>query len=73
MGWQSWVIGIDDDKQKNDILKVCKKDCGSMIGNKHIAGAQHSPSKGKEWHFAPKDLYVIPSDLIYEIFNSITI
>ena len=25
MGWQSWVIGIDDDKQKNDILKVCKK------------------------------------------------
>ena len=52
---------------------LCKKDCNSMVGNKHIAGAQHSPKKGKEWHFAPKDLYVIPSDLIYEIFNSIII
>ena len=52
---------------------LCKKDCNSMVGNKHIAGAQHSPSKGKDWHFAPKDLYVIPSDLIYDIFNCISI
>ena len=52
---------------------LCKKDCNNMVGNKHIAGAQHSPSKGKEWHFAPKDLYVIPSDLIYDIFNCISI
>ena len=54
---------------------LCNKDCGSMIGSKHIANAQHSPSKGKSgvWHFAPKDLHFIPSDLLYEIFNCITI
>ena len=52
---------------------LCKKDCNSMVGNKHIAGAQHSPSKGKEWHFAPKDLHVIPPSLIYDIFNCISI
>ena len=35
--------------------------------------AQHSPSKGMpgEWHFAPKNLHVIPEALVYEIFGGI--
>ena len=57
---------------------LCKKDCNSMVGNKHKAEAQRMPSgKKKDWGDQPlfglSDLYVIPSDLIYEIFNSITI
>ena len=45
----------------------------SMHGGKHIANAQHSPSKGMPgvWHLAPKDLHVIPEALIYEIFGGI--
>ena len=44
-----------------------------MVGGKHVANAQHSPSKGMSgvWHFAPKDLHVIPEALIYEIFGGI--
>ena len=57
---------------------LCKKDCNSMVGNKHKAEAQRMPSgKKQDWGDQPlfglSDLYVIPSDLIYEIFNSITI
>ena len=52
---------------------LCKKDCDSMDGNRHKANAQHSPSKGMpgEWHFAPKNLHVIPEALIYEMFGGI--
>ena len=52
---------------------LCKKDCDSMDGNRHKANAQHSPSKGMpgEWHFAPKNLHVIPEALIYEIFGGV--
>ena len=44
-----------------------------MDGGKHIANAQDSPGKGMsgDWHFAPKNLYVIPEALIYEIFGGI--
>ena len=57
---------------------LCKKDCNSMVGNKHKAEAQRMPSgKKQDWGDQPlfglSDLYVIPSDLSYEIFNSITI
>ena len=57
---------------------LCKKDCNSMVGNKHKAEAQRMPSgKKQDWGDQPlfglSDLYVIPSDLIYEIFNSISI
>ena len=44
-------------------LPLCKKDCNSMIGNKHISGGQHDSN-------TTKDLYVIPSDLILDILNS---
>ena len=40
---------------------LCKKDCNSMIGNRHIAMAQHD-------NHSQKKLYVIPSELINEIF-----
>ena len=57
---------------------LCKKDCNSMVGNKHKAEAQRMPSgKKQDWGDQPlfglSDLYVIPPSLIYEIFNSITI
>ena len=57
---------------------LCKKDCNSMVGNKHKAEAQRMPSgKKQDWGDQPlfglSDLYVIPSDLIYEIFNCISI
>ena len=45
-------------------LPLCNKDCNSMIGNRHISMGQHDSN-------TTKDLYVIPSDLILDIFNSI--
>jgi site-specific DNA-cytosine methylase len=55
---------------------LCKKDCGSMNGNKHKAIAQRMPNgKKQDWDnqplFKQSDLYVIPEDLIYDIFSSI--
>ena len=44
-------------------LPLCKKDCNSMNGNRHISMSQHDSN-------TTKDLYVIPSDLILEILNS---
>ena len=55
---------------------LCKKDCDSMDGNKHKAIAQRLPNGKKEnWgdkqKFKQSDLYIIPENLIYEIFRSI--
>ena len=44
-------------------LPLCKKDCNSMNGNRHISMGQHDSN-------STRDLYVIPSDLILEILNS---
>ena len=50
---------------------LCKKDCGKMIDNKHIATAQQGPSKNREdILFKQSELYVIPEGLIYDIFNN---
>ena len=57
---------------------LCKKDCGKMIGNKHLETAQRLASgKKNEWGTNPikhsqRDLFKIPSTLIYEIFNTIS-
>ena len=53
---------------------LCKKDCESMDGNKHKEVAQRLPSGSRGgWENQPRhtqtDLYVIPEDLIYEIFD----
>ena len=45
-------------------LPLCNKDCNSMIGNRHISTGQHDSN-------STKDLYVIPSPLILDVFNSI--
>ena len=55
---------------------LCQKDCGSMNGNKHKAIAQRMPNgKKQDWDnqplFKQSDLYVIPEDLVYDIFNNI--
>ena len=55
---------------------LCKKDCGNIVDNKHYASAQRMPSGKKDtWgdkpHFKQEQLYVIPTDLIREIFENI--
>jgi len=58
--------------------QLCKKDCGNIIDNKHKATAQRMPHGKKSiWEnkplFKQYDLYVIPEQLIFDIFNSILI
>ena len=55
---------------------LCKRDCGSMdiSGKRHITIAQQSPNKTSKsnnqiWSYQTSQLYVIPSALIYEIFE----
>ena len=55
---------------------LCKRDCGSMdiSGKRHITIAQQSPNKTSKsnnqiWSYQTSQLYVIPSTLIYEIFE----
>ena len=51
---------------------------GQMSGNKHKETAQRAPSNQKSsWPinytlFKQRDLYRIPTELIYEIFNSLS-
>ena len=57
---------------------LCKKDCGNIIDNKHKATAQRMPNGTKgTWGNKPlikqDELYMIPEQLIYDIFNSIPI
>ena len=57
---------------------LCKKDCGSMVGNKHKETAQRMPSGKKEtWgdhrQYQREELYRIPGELIKEILESITL
>ena len=53
-----------------------KKDCGNIADGKHIATAQRMPNGTKDtWGNKPRfkqdDLYVIPEQLIYDIFTSL--
>ena len=55
---------------------LCKKDCGSLDGNKHKETAQRGPSGEKEtWvnqkRHKQKELYVIPELLLIDLFNYI--
>ena len=55
---------------------LCKRDCNSMIGNRHKETAQRMPNgKKEEWNnhqcFRQSQLYVVPEGLIYEILSSI--
>jgi len=54
---------------------LCKKDCGHMDGNKHMETAQRGPCKGEpragRQRHTQAELYMVPPDLIREIFNSI--
>ena len=54
--------------------QLCKKDCGNIIDNKHISTAQRGPSTSSPNNrFRQDDLFVIPEQLIFDIFNSIPI
>ena len=55
---------------------LCNKDCGNIRDNKHIATAQRMPQGRKDsWGdkplFKQQELYIIPEELIQEIFQSI--
>ena len=55
-------------------LPLCKKDCDSMVGNKHLENAQRAPAQGREHEcrrHKQSELYRIPSPLIEEIFANI--
>ena len=45
-------------------LPLCKKDCNSMRGNRHISSGQHDDN-------TTRDLYVIPPQLVFHVFDSI--
>jgi hypothetical protein len=54
---------------------LCKKDCGHMDGNKHMETAQRGPSRGgsifgRQRH-KQAELYMVPPELIREIFLAI--
>jgi len=54
---------------------LCKKDCGHMDGNRHMETAQRGPCKGaprtgRQTH-KQAELYMVPPDLISEIFETI--
>ena len=50
---------------------LCQKDCGNIVGNKHIRTAQRVPSGDGDSRYTQDELYVIPHTLIYEIFDNI--
>ena len=50
---------------------LCQKDCGNIVGNKHIRTAQRVPSGVGDSRYTQDELYVIPHTLIYEIFDNI--
>ena len=55
--------------------ELCKKDCGNVENNKHLATAQRMPSGKKEtWGdkplFKQSELYIVPEPLIREILES---
>ena len=56
--------------------EICKKDCGNTEGNRHIATAQRMPNGTKDtWGqkplFKQNELYVVPSELIFEILGAV--
>jgi len=54
---------------------LCKTDCNSMVGNRHMCIAQHakasSDKTGPQQKFKQSELYVIPTELITELLNVI--
>ena len=52
---------------------LCKKDCGKVVGNRHIEVAQRGPCKNNPSTVSYKqdELYRIPEGLIKEIFESL--
>jgi hypothetical protein len=52
---------------------LCKKDCGNIIDNKHIAIAQRGSSNANPNNrFKQSELYRIPQELIEEILSSLS-
>ena len=54
---------------------LCQKDCGSIVGKKHIECAQRGPTKGdgrgSRKHHSQAELYRVPAPLIFKIFEAI--
>ena len=52
---------------------LCKKDCGKMNGNRHSGTAQRGNDYKIDINYRQCELYVIPSELIYDIFKGVCI
>jgi len=50
---------------------LCKRDCGNVVGRKHVEHAQRGPSKGNSVRHKQTELYMIPTELLTEIFKAI--
>jgi hypothetical protein len=53
---------------------LCNKDCGNVINNKHIKQAQRLTKNTDgtvSKNFLQTELYIIPEQLIKEIFDSV--
>ena len=50
---------------------LCKKDCGNIVDGKHVEHAQRGPSGSNKIRHKQTELYMIPSDLLTENFNTI--
>ena len=56
---------------------LCKKDCGAMVGNRHLDSAQRGPDRTMDGlvgrNIRQAELYRIPADLSLEILISLSI
>ncbi len=50
---------------------LCSKDCDYMNGNRHISTAQRGNDYKIDRNYKQCDLYVIPSELIMDIFKGV--
>ena len=50
---------------------LCKKDCGSMNGNKHIGSCGNGRLIYTDKPYTLQDKYKIATDLIHDIFKSL--
>ena len=50
---------------------LCKKNCGNIVDGRHVEHAQRGPSGSNNIRHKQTELYMIPSDLLTEIFNTI--
>ena len=59
-----------DDVHEFTPRSLCKKDCNSMVGNKHIGSCGNGLTRYTDKSYTQKDKYKIADQLVYDLFNS---